>query len=72
MKIKYKEGLSFGIGMTVFFIIKNIWEAPQLTAAIITKCLFAGLIGGAVAGVFFGLISNKLKPKIFKQSHQPK
>jgi vacuolar-type H+-ATPase subunit I/STV1 len=72
MKIKHKEGLFFGITMTIFFIIKTAWSEPVLTAAIIAKSVFAGVVGGIVAGLAYGFIWHRLKPKISKQGNQPK
>ena len=71
MKIKHKEGLFFGITMTIFFIIKNIWSEPLLTTAMIAKSVFAGIVGGIVSGLVYGFVWYKLKTKLSKHSTQP-
>jgi hypothetical protein len=58
--------------MTIYFIIRDIWIAPQLTTIIILKSVFAGLVGGIVAGLAYGFVWSKLKPKASKQSDQTK
>lgn len=53
-KNKYKAGLSFGIGMTVFFILQNFLTNDNHSAKEITKSIVSGSIAGVVSGVLFG------------------
>lgn len=53
-KNKYKAGLSFGIGMTVFFILQNFLTNDNHSANEITKSIVSGSIAGVVSGVLFG------------------
>ena len=53
-KIDLKAGLSFGIGITVFFIIQNLWIAENYTTKTIGKAVIAGLIAGSLFGLIIG------------------
>lgn len=64
-KIDLKVGLSFGVGMTIFFIIQKLWTADTLTSKAIFKSVVIGLIGGVVAGFIFGLIIGWFKTSKF-------
>ena len=50
-----KAGLSFGITMTIFFILQNLL-AHGLTTRNVIISISAGLLSGAVSGVLFGWI----------------
>ncbi len=64
-KFDLKAGLSFGVGMTIFFIIQNLWTVDTITSKAIFKSITAGLIGGIVAGFLFGLIIGWFKTSKF-------
>ena len=51
-----QSGLSFGFGMTIFFILQNLFQADAITGKVVLKAVVAGLVGGLVAGLLFGLI----------------
>lgn len=58
-----QSGLAFGLGMTIFFILQNLFQADEITTKVVMKAVVAGLVGGLVAGLLFGLIL-----KFFAQS----
>lgn len=64
-KFDKKAGLSFGIGMVIFFIIQGLWTADSLTAKTIIKSVVAGLLSGIVSGFLFGLIIGWFKSSKF-------
>jgi GRAM domain len=53
-KNRFRAGLSFGIAMTVFFIIQNLLTSDNQTSNQIIKSIVVGLIAGAISGVLFG------------------
>ena len=59
MNSRVKAGLSFGVGMTVFFIAENLLESDILTTKEIFKSIISGLITGAISGLLFGWIMGK-------------
>ena len=64
-RIDFKAGLFFGIVMTVFFIIQNLWTSDTITSKIVGKSLIVGLISGIFSGFFFGLIIGIFKSSKF-------
>jgi hypothetical protein len=64
-KFDRKSGLSFGVGMTVFFIIQSLWTAETLTVKTITISIVSGLLSGIFSGFFFGLIMGWFKTSKF-------
>ena len=51
---RFTAGLSFGIGMAVFFILEELFTNDSNTSKQIIKTIIAGLVSGAVSGVLFG------------------
>lgn len=64
-KFDLKTGLSFGVGITVSFIIRNLWIADALTSKTILKAFTSAVIGGVVAGFIFGLILGWFKSSAY-------
>ena len=60
-KIDFKAGLSFGIGMTIYFIIQNLWTSDIITLKTIVKSVVVAIVSGAAAGFTFGLIIGLFK-----------
>ena len=60
-KIDFKAGLSFGIGMTIYFIIQNLWTSDIITSKTIIKSVVVAIISGAAAGFTFGLLIGLFK-----------
>jgi len=68
-KNRFRAGLSFGIGMTVFFILQNLVTNDNQTTNQVLKSIVAGLVAGAIAGVLFGwLIGLFSKSKFVSQT----
>ncbi|OIR14367.1 GRAM domain protein [mine drainage metagenome] len=68
-KNRFRAGLSFGIGMTVFFILQNLLTNENQTSNQVFKSIVAGLVAGAISGVVFGwLIGLFSKSKFVKQT----
>jgi hypothetical protein len=44
-------GISFGIGIAIFFILREILLNDQLTADLIRNTLIGGVLAGIVAGL---------------------
>lgn len=64
IKKKFRSGLGFGIGLTVFFILQNLLIQEHQTSKEIMKSVFAGIIAGVIGGFLFGWLSgyfSKLK-----------
>ena len=53
-KSRVRAGLTFGIAMTIFFILQNLLTNDNLSIIQIIKTIVAGLIGGVVSGFLFG------------------
>ena len=65
---RIKAGLSFGITMSVFFILQSLWKYDQLTTKNIITSIVSGLFGGALSGLLFGwLIGLFAKSKVITQ-----
>ena len=68
-KTRFRAGLSFGIGMTVFFILQNLLTNDNQTTNQIIKGIVSGLAAGAISGVLFGwLIGLFAKSRFGTQS----
>lgn len=68
-KSKIRTGLSFGIGMTVFFILQDLLTLDSLSANEIIKSIGAGLFAGAISGLLFGwLMGVFVKSDFVKQT----
>jgi hypothetical protein len=57
-RAKFKAGLSFGIFMTVFFILKEFFTQDDLTIKRVLINIFSSCLGGAIAGLLFGWLSG--------------
>src|SRR5205814_4334021 len=65
----FRAGLSFGIGMTIFFILQDLFTNDHPTTNRIIKSIIAGLVTGAISGVLFGwLIGLFAKSKFVAQT----
>lgn len=60
-KFDKKAGFYFGIGMTVFFIIQNLFALDQFSGGGIVKAFVVGIISGVVAGLLYGLFIGLFK-----------
>lgn len=70
-KNRFRAGLSFGIVMTVFFILQNLSTNDNLTSKEIMKSVVSGLIAGLISGFLFGwLLGLFSKSKIRKRDYQ--
>lgn len=56
---KVKSGLYFGITMTIFFILQDLWTHDNLSVKNITITIVSGLFGGTVAGLLFGWLMGR-------------
>lgn len=65
MNSKVKAGLSFGVGMAVFFIADNLFKSDNLTTKEIFKSVISGLIAGAISGLLFGWMMGKFSRSKF-------
>ncbi len=54
-KSKIKAGLSFGILMTIFYIVYGLLTEDNLTTKHIILRIASGIVGGCIAGFIFGL-----------------
>lgn len=55
-KSRFRAGLSFGIVMTIIYVLQDLLTGDNHTTSQIIKSIVAGLIGGMVAGFLFGWI----------------
>jgi hypothetical protein len=55
---RIRAGLSFGIPMTVFFILQNLLEQDNLTTKNIIHSIILGVFAGAVAGLLFAWLGG--------------
>ena len=53
---RIRSGLTFGIGMSVFFIIQHLLINDQQTPYHIIRAILTGLATGALSGLLFGWI----------------
>lgn len=60
-KFDKKAGFYFGIGMTVFFIIQNLFVLDHFNGGGLVKAIGSGLISGVVSGLLFGLFIGWFK-----------
>lgn len=51
---KFRAGLSFGIGMTVIFILQGLLTNDNQTSKETITSVISGLAGGAISGLLFG------------------
>ena len=66
---KIRAGLTFGIGMTIFFILQNLYLAEDRTTTGVIKSVVTGIVTGAVTGVLYGwLIGMFAKSKLITAS----
>jgi len=66
---KFSAGLSFGIGMTVFFILRNLLTNDNQTSNEIIKSVVSGIIAGFISGLLFGWLTGLFsKSKFAKES----
>ena len=57
-KARFKSGLTFGIFMAFFFILKEIFIEDDLTTKRLFIIVFSAAIGGAIAGFLFGWLTG--------------
>ena len=56
-----KSGLVFGIGMSVFFILRNLFSLDDFSRDAMLKPILTGIIAGLISGLIFGLLLWLLK-----------
>lgn len=56
-----KSGLVFGIGMSVFFILRNLFSLDDYSSDTMLKSILTGFIAGLISGLVFGLLLVLLK-----------
>lgn len=62
-----KAGLTFGIFMAIFIIVKDLLFAEVLTSATIIKIIITGVITGGLSGLFFGWVTGWFSNSKFVQ-----
>jgi len=66
---RFRAGLSFGIGMTVFFILQNLLTNDNQTSKEIIKSVISGTIAGIISGFLFGWLMGLFsKSKFVKET----
>ena len=75
-KSKLKTGLSFGITMTIFFVLKDLLTHDNLTTKQIIISIISGVIGGTITGLLFGWLmglfaNSKFLTKGVKIDNEP-
>jgi len=66
---RFRAGLSFGIGMTVFFILQNLLTNDNQTSKEIMKSVVSGIIAGLISGFLFGWVMGLFsKSKFVKET----
>ncbi len=55
---RFRAGLSFGIGMTVFFILRDLLTNDNQTSNEIIKSVVSGIIAGLISGFLFGWLTG--------------
>jgi len=56
-----KSGLVFGIGMSVFFILRNLFSLDDYSSDTMLKAVLIGILAGLISGLVFGLLLVLLK-----------
>lgn len=56
-----KSGLVFGIGMSVFFVLRNLFSLDEFSSDGMLKPILTGIIAGLISGLIFGLLLWLLK-----------
>ncbi len=56
-----QSGLIFGIGMSVFFILRNLFSLDDFSRDDMFKAIITGLIAGLISGLIFGFLLWLLK-----------
>jgi hypothetical protein len=57
-KNRFRAGLSFGIGIMIFFIVRNVLIGGEDQGQQIIKTVVAVFVAGTLAGVFFGWLTG--------------
>lgn len=69
VKKNFKAGLGFGATLAIYFILKDILTADNLTLNHIVKILVAGIIPGTLSAVIFGWFNRMfLNSQYFNKS----
>ena len=55
---KFRAGLSWGLGITFFFILQNLLSNESQTSKEIVKSVVSALIAGAISGLLFGWLTG--------------
>ena len=58
-KAKLRAGLFFGITMSIFFILRDLWNIENFTTKSLLTIIFLGIMCGAIAGILFGYLTGK-------------
>jgi uncharacterized membrane protein len=56
-----KAAIYFGLFLSVFFIIQNLFLAPNFSTSIIIKTIIFSVFAGIISGIIFGFVIGKLK-----------
>lgn len=60
-KFNLKLAIGFGVGVTVFFLIKDLWMLDDYTFKSIFISFLTAFITGFIVGLLFGFISGRMK-----------
>ena len=57
-KNKFRAGLSFGIAMAVFFVLRNLLTEDNQTSRQVIKAVVSGFLSGGISGLLFGWLTG--------------
>lgn len=57
-KFNLKSAIAFGIGLSIMFIIQNLWTSEPYTTELVLRAIFDGIIPGIISGFLFGLLTG--------------
>ena len=58
-KYKLRAGLFFGIIMSIYFILRSLWDIEYFTTKSVLTIILLGIMGGAIAGSLFVFLMGK-------------
>ena len=57
-KFNLKSAIAFGIGLSIMFIIQNLWTSEPYTTELVLRAIVGGIIPGIISGFIFGLLTG--------------